>query len=156
MSGSGTAATPILYLCGETAHAEEVVTDLIQRSLFEVLTTTSASQASDILSERPDIECLLTEQTLPDADVLSFLDDIKSDRPELPVVLYAAESSEELATEAISVGVDGYLRHEDTADSFDALAETICETIEENWTAIALRERMKELQGIQQVTQLQR
>ena len=154
MPGSGTAATPILYLCGETAHVEDAVADLEQRPAFEVLTATTASRAIEILSERPDIRCLLTGQTLPDADVFSFLDDIQSEHPELPVVLYPAESSEELAIEAISAGVDEYLAHEETADSFDVLVETICEAIDQSWTTVALRERLKELQAIQQVTRV--
>lgn len=154
MSEAGTAATPILYLGGETAHADDIAASLDQHSEFDVVRAVTASEAREILSTRSDIECLLTAQSLPDTDGLAFLEAIRSEYPALPVVFYPTRSSEALVIEALSADATEYLQYEDTDEHLDELVGVIREAIDENWMTLALRERLKELEAIQQVTHL--
>lgn len=56
------------------------------------------------------IDCVVSDYDLPDRDGLALLADVQDLAPNLPVFLYTAKGSEEVAAEAIRAGVTGYLR----------------------------------------------
>jgi len=146
--------TPILYIPSETRQTSGVETGLREQPMYEVLTTNTASEVTQILFERPDIECLICPAHLQSIDCFSFIELIRRSHPDLPIVLHPTNGSEELAAKAISAGVTEYLPYSESPGHISELAKTIEAAIDSNWTLLTLRERLKELRGIRKIANL--
>lgn len=79
----------------------------------EALAVTATATPGDILDELDTVDCLVSGYRLPDMDGLELLRAVRRTHPELPVVLFVADGSEEVACEAIAHGVTGYVRRND-------------------------------------------
>jgi len=73
---------------------------------------------------QPDV--VVTEYRLPDGTGLELLDELQSTYPMLPVVVYTAHGSEQIASECIEAGVSAYI-----PKGGDAAAERLVDAIEE-------------------------
>lgn len=146
--------TPILYVTGEASHASTVASSLQENSPYGVITVRTATEARRELNERSDIRCLLCGEPLPDEGVFEFIESVRRVHPDLPVVFYPTEGSEALAVRAISADVTEYLTHSDDADHVEELADTIRSATDDSLRILSLRERIKELRGIKEVTNL--
>ncbi|MDZ7745611.1 MAG: response regulator [Halobacteriales archaeon] len=67
-------------------------------------------------------DCIVSEYVLPDDTGVAFLERIRADRPELPFVIFTAEGSETVASEAISADVTEYMRKRSSLEQFELLA----------------------------------
>jgi len=67
---------------------------------------------------------------MPDRDGLEFLATVRESRPELPFVLFSGKGSEEIAAEAISAGVDDYIRKETGTEQYAVLANRILSLVD--------------------------
>jgi PAS domain S-box-containing protein len=76
---------------------------------MRIETATSASEGLDYLAEH-DIDCVVSGYDLPDRTGVEFLEAVRGEYPELPVLLYTATGSEAIASDAISAGVTDYVR----------------------------------------------
>lgn len=109
-----------------------------------------ARRASDGLARLEEgIDCIVSAYELPGDNGIEFLDAVRDRWGELPFILVVGEGSEELASEAISKGVSGYLqngasgtrtrlasriehlveRHRSSVNEFERLAESIPEVL---------------------------
>ncbi|GAB3671454.1 GAF domain-containing protein [Halopiger thermotolerans] len=77
-----------------------------------------------------DVDCVVSDYELPDADGIEFLEAVRDEYPDLPFILFTAGGSEAVASEAISAGVTEYLRKDDGADRYAALADRIVDAVE--------------------------
>jgi PAS domain S-box-containing protein len=84
---------------------------------------------------------------LPDGTGIELLRTVREERPDLPFVLFTDEESEEIASEAISAGVTGYLQRGDTARD-DRLTTRVRDAVAQYRTERELRERVKALAAI--------
>ncbi|WP_408957338.1 bacterio-opsin activator domain-containing protein [Natrinema sp. 74] len=77
----------------------------------------TADAALEALASR-SFDCLLTAQSLPDAETtgLDLLESVRERDPALPVVLAPADGDESLASAAIAAGVSEYVPRDGTAD----------------------------------------
>src|SRR5438552_2006340 len=75
---------------------------------FEV---TAAGSARDGLEQlaRSQVDCVLLDYRLPDADGLECLRKIRQRDPDLPVIVITGAGSEEVAVEAMKLGASDYL-----------------------------------------------
>ena len=144
----------ILYVTAEPARAEEVREGLSELAGFDVLTASNSADALGLLAETPRVACVLSDAPLPDSDVFEFLEAVRSIDPARPFVLYAIEPSTALVERAIAANVAGYLERSAGTDQTHELAITLTTAIDADRTQNALRERLKELEGIQQVSRL--
>lgn len=103
----------------------DLVSDTIQRNgeRIELFSVGSVEEALDIL-EREPIECLITDHHLPGTDGLTFIRRLRDQGCSLPSILFTGKGSENIAGEAISAGVDDYLR-KGGIDKFDLLVNKI-------------------------------
>ena len=69
----------------------------------------TAAAARDRLAAAGSVDCVVSEYDLPDATGLDLLESVREDHPNLPFVLFTGSGSEELASEAIGMGVTDYL-----------------------------------------------
>lgn len=89
---------------------------------FEVLTVNSSQGAIERIEGR-DIDCVITG--LPqELEISELIQVLRSKAPETPVILFTADGSEQIASQAINAGVNQYIvAHEPT--SIDKLNEAV-------------------------------
>ncbi|QLK25336.1 PAS domain S-box protein [Natrinema zhouii] len=137
---------PVRVLCvdgdpdrlAETADALERADDAI-----ETLGATGTSDALERLAET-DVDCIVSEYDLPDADGLALLDAVRTDDEDRPFVLFTDAGSEAVASEAITAGATDYLRRD--ATEYATLAESVCTAVE---TARSELQRQRQLRAIE-------
>jgi len=94
------------------------------------------------------IDCVVSDYEMPRRDGLQFLRVVREEFPELPFVLLTGKGSERVASEAISAGVDDYVRKTDGPDGFDVLVNRVLAAVERRRAAAAADEadrRLREL-----------
>lgn len=97
-----------------------------ERDRIEVLTETHPKDAFERLSEDPSrIDCLVSDHDMPGQTGIELLEDVRSEYPDLPFILYTGKGSEEIASEAISAGVTDYLQKGSDASQYAVLANRI-------------------------------
>ncbi|QCC57659.1 PAS domain S-box protein [Natrinema thermotolerans] len=112
---------------------------------IDTLSATSASEALEYLVDR-EIDCIVSEYDLPDADGLALLEDARSEVDSIPFLLVTGSGSEAIASEAISAGVTDYVRKADDPERDAALADAVVDAVE---AAQRRRERERQLHAVE-------
>lgn len=104
----------------------EVTADVLaeEDERFDLVSVTSSEEALDRL-ETADIDCILSDYDMAEYDGIEFLERVRERDPDLPFILFTGKGSEEVASEAIRVGVTDYLQKEGTLDQYTLLANRI-------------------------------
>ncbi|WP_425601086.1 PAS domain S-box protein [Halosolutus halophilus] len=126
---------------------EAIVPDLRAGDFdIDVRTASTATSALDVLeSDDWRLDCVVSALDLPENDGLSLLYEVRDDRPELPFFLYAAEGSEETASEAISADVTDYAPTEPRDERAAVLGNRIENVVSHQQTELELVERERQL-----------
>ncbi len=95
----------------------EYIPDIVVR------TETNPSNAIERLDEFT-VDCIVSDFDMGSMDGLEFLEAVRVHLPELPFILFTGKGSEEIASEAISVGVTEYLQ-KGGPDGYAVLANRI-------------------------------
>ncbi|RDZ63836.1 hybrid sensor histidine kinase/response regulator [Haloferax sp. Atlit-12N] len=102
-----------------------------EREHITVHTETDPRVAVDrVRRDGPTFDCIVCDYDMPDLDGLDVLASVRAEYPELPVILFTANGSEEVASEAISAGVTDYLRKGDDTSQYQLLANRIENAVE--------------------------
>jgi len=122
----------------------EVVAAFLERAADDltVQSVASVEAAMEVLANE-QIDCVVSDYDMPDRDGLEFLRAVRAEYPSLPFVLFTGKGSEEIASEAISAGVDDYLQKERGTDQYQVLANRIRNLVE-GYRARAAAERHDE------------
>ncbi|MFA9501334.1 PAS domain S-box protein [Natrinema sp. H-ect1] len=112
---------------------------------IDTLSATRASEALEYLADR-EIDCIVSEYDLPDADGLALLEDARSEVDSIPFLLVTGSGSEAIASEAISAGVTDYVRKADDPERDAALADAVVDAVE---AAQRRRERERQLHAVE-------
>jgi len=106
------------------------VTDRLDERIgpVDVVTAETVGEGLDLLADH-DVDCVVAAYALPDRTGVEFLDAVRDDHPDLPFVLFAAEGSEGIASEAIAAGVTDYLPNRRTDGQHDVLADRIADAV---------------------------
>ena len=104
----------------------ELVAVYLQREddRFDVESVTSADDGLDRLSETA-FDCVVSDHDMPGRSGIEFLETVREEHPDLPFILFTGKGSEEVASDAISAGVTGYLQKETGTDQYAVLANQI-------------------------------
>ena len=104
----------------------EVVAEFLEHRHGWLDVETATDAASGIEYVRQDgVDCVVSDYDMPDKDGLEFLRSLRKEYPDLPFILYTGKGSEEIASDAISAGVDDYLQKKATTDQYEVLANRI-------------------------------
>ena len=114
----------VLYVDDEESEA---VVDRFAEAGVEGRTATTAAGTLDRLSSE-SIDGVVASPPLPDGDGIDLLKRVRASHPNLPFVLYPADGSEALASEAIGAGVTDYVAGSD--GDRDRLVETVLDAVE--------------------------
>jgi putative nucleotidyltransferase with HDIG domain len=86
-----------------------VAAALLERSGYAATTTESAEEAMARLQQDPDYDLVLSDVMMPGTDGLTLLDQICSDYPGMPVVMFSAINDFHVVTSAFRRGAIDYL-----------------------------------------------
>ncbi|MGM0447613.1 MAG: PAS domain S-box protein [Methanobacteriota archaeon] len=122
---NGRAAVRVLVVDDEPGYAEVAASLLESRDdRFEATPVESAAAGLDALSAST-FDCVVSDYEMSETDGIELLETVRERHGDLPFVLFTGEGSEAVASEAISAGVDEYLRKGAASDQYARLAAAI-------------------------------
>lgn len=95
---------------------ETMFTELLQAYLerhedraVEVRSARSAADGLDLLASE-QFDCIVSDFSMPGTNGLQFLQQVRTERPTLPFIMFTGQGSEDIASDAISAGVTDYVQ----------------------------------------------
>ena len=86
-----------------------------------------------IRNDDTDFDCIVSDYDMPGLDGLELLQEIRTDYPDLPFVLFTGHGSEAIASEAITAGVTEYLQKGGGTEQYTVLANRVDQVVERYW-----------------------
>jgi len=116
-----------VLIVDDDADVAELTAAYLERTGQAIETTveTEPTDALAHLSGTEEVDCVVSDYDMPEANGLEFLDDVRAIDPDLPFVLFTGKGSEEIASEAISAGVTDYLQKGTGTEQYEVLANRI-------------------------------
>ncbi len=100
-----------ILLVDDDQRYREQVADVLEK-LDDTTSVTPAASAEDALDrlETGSFDCVVSDYRMPETNGIGFAAAVRESWPHLPFVLVTGQGSEEVASEAFSVGVSEYFR----------------------------------------------
>jgi len=96
-----------------------------------VTTETSPTDALDrIRSGGPEFDCVVSDYNMPEMNGIDFLEAVRETHPELPLLLFSGEETNDVAAEIIRAGVTDYLRKGTGTDQYTMLIRRVEHAVE--------------------------
>ncbi len=115
----------ILHVDDEPDFAELTASFLEREGdRFQVETATSGDEGVAVLREA-GFDCVVSDYDMPGQNGIEFLGRVRELHGDLPFILFTGKGSEEVASEAISAGVNDYLQKRPGTERFELLANRI-------------------------------
>ena len=115
-------------------------------------TANSAAEGLAVLADRgvgvDGIDCVVSDYDMPERNGIEFLGAVRGEYPDLPFVLFTGKGSEEIASEAISVGVSDYLQKGSGTEQYDLLANRVTNLARARRSDRMLEERTRRLETL--------
>lgn len=123
----------------------ELTADYLEREQneLEIVTETDPTEAIQRI-ERDTFDCVLSDYKMSPLDGLELLREVR-ERSQIPFLLLTGQGSEEIASEAISIGVTDYLQKGFGLDRYTILANRVVNVVEQHRSQNELRESQKRL-----------
>jgi len=124
-SGGGPASITVLHV-DDDPDMTEVTAEFLERQTerLDVLTETCADEGLDRCDD-PELDCIVSDYDMPEMDGIEFLETVREQHPEMPFILFTGKGSEEVASEAISAGVDDYIQKDVSPEQYELLCNRI-------------------------------
>lgn len=98
----------ILFVEDEEKTREEIAYFLKKQFFQNVYVADNGKEGYELyLTHKPDL--ILTDLTMPVMDGLEMSEKIKSQHPEIPILLITSHFEKEVTEKAVDIGIDGYL-----------------------------------------------
>jgi CheY-like chemotaxis protein len=114
-----------ILVVDDFASIRDFVCDTLQRKGYETLGAANGNQAYQLLSNRPEVNLVLTDYSMPECTGFELLKKIKAN-PEIarvPVVFLTTESSPDKMRDAKEAGLTGWIMRPYKAETFFAQIE---------------------------------
>ncbi|WP_435193786.1 response regulator [Natronomonas sp. EA1] len=127
----------------------DLTQELIEREhdAISIHPVTTPEEALDAIETEP-VDCVVTDYKMASMDGLEFLRTIRRDHPTLPVIFFTGKGSEELASEAISLGVTDYLQKGGGMEQFKLLGNRIDTLVSKQRAEVAAAEANERIREI--------
>ncbi|WP_160134928.1 response regulator [Halococcus salsus] len=97
-----------------------------EHDAIEVTTATSAEAGLERFDAADEpVDCVVSDYDMPGMNGLDFLERVRESNPDLPFVLFTGRGSEEIASEAITAGVNEYVEKRHGTEQYALLANRI-------------------------------
>jgi len=142
----------VLHVDDEPGFADLCATYL-QREDEDLAVTTAmdVEGALDVWTSS-DVDCVVSDYQMPGRDGLDLLAEIRDDDPEVPFVLFTGKGNEDIASRAISAGVDDYLQKDSGTDQYALLATRIRTLVDKTRTERRLRNLKERYEAVAKST----
>jgi PAS domain S-box-containing protein len=125
VDGGGAAPLRVLVVDDEPGFADVAASMLEERDARIDATPVEGPRAAlDRLADA-SFDCVVSDYRMPEADGIELLEAVRDRHGDVPFVLFTGEGSEAVASEAISAGVDEYLRKREATDRYARLADAV-------------------------------
>ncbi|MHA1213002.1 MAG: response regulator [Candidatus Heimdallarchaeota archaeon] len=122
----------------ELLAATKVYLEKVDKN-FQVITASSAKSALKLINTEP-FDVIVSDYQMPNKNGLEFLEDLRSDNVDIPLIIFTGRGREEVAIQALNLGADYYLQKGgDIKSQFSELINLIKKTIEKRAADIAVR-----------------
>ncbi len=78
-----------------------------------------------IRGDDADFDCVISDYNMPEMNGIEFLEAVRETHPELPVLLFSGEETDEIAAEIIRAGLTDYLQKGFGADQYTMLIRRV-------------------------------
>lgn len=120
----------VLHVDDDPAFADLTATLLEQAGDgLEVTTAGDVDAALDLLAVQR-FDCIVSDYDMPGRNGIEFLETIRESGDDVPFILFTGKGSEEIASRAVSAGVDDYLQKETGTEQYTVLANRIGNYVE--------------------------
>ena len=96
------------------------------------ISVTTANDPAVVTDQVDEFDCIVADYAMPDIDGLELLRQVRNRDEEVPFILYTSKGSEDIASEAISLGVTDYLAKRGGPERFVRLAHRIENVVDAN------------------------
>jgi DNA-binding NtrC family response regulator len=110
---------PKILIVDDEESLVETLQVLLKREGFDTIAALSGSEAIEKLSESPDV--VLTDIRMPKVSGIDVLAEVRSQRPDVPVVLMTAQASLQSAIQAVNQGAFYYVQKPFTNEELIAI-----------------------------------
>ncbi|WP_336336779.1 PAS domain S-box protein [Haloarcula brevis] len=114
---------------------------------FSVETASNADEALAWL-DAATFDCIVSDYDMPGRNGIEFLEAVREEYPDLPLILFTGKGSEEVASDAISAGVTDYLQKDGGTDQYTLLANRVENAVAARQSATAAKRRRHRLEQI--------
>lgn len=136
----------VLYVDTDPAFKDRVASFFSSTSNdIQIHHVSTVSEALDSLS-MDRFDCLVTDYQLSDMHGIDLLEEIRSEWPNFPVILFTDQGNEQIASQAITSGISDYLRKEATSDQFTVLKHRIENLVQQHR---AIKQQKRQLDAIE-------
>jgi PAS domain S-box-containing protein len=132
----------------------ELAALLLERESASLSVTTETNVAAGLERiESSPVDCVVSDYDMPRLDGLEFLRAVREREPDLPFVLFTGKGSEEIASAAISAGVNDYLQKVSGTDQFAVLANRIENLVSQARAEATLERKIRQQEVIATLAQ---
>ncbi|MEF8974496.1 MAG: PAS domain-containing protein [Haloarcula sp.] len=138
----------LLHVDDEPDFAETAAAFLERENdRLRVETASNAEEALERL-EAAAFDCIVSDYDMPGRTGIEFLEAVREEYPDLPLVLFTGKGSEEVASDAISAGVTDYLQKEGGTDQYTLLANRVQNAVSARQSATEAKRRRHRLEQV--------
>ena len=138
----------LLHVDDEPDFAETAAAFLKKENdRLRVETASNAENALERL-EASTFDCIVSDYDMPERNGIEFLEAVREEYPDLPLILFTGKGGEEVASDAISAGVTDYLQKEMGTDQYTLLANRVQNAVEARQSATEAERRRHRLEQI--------
>jgi PAS domain S-box-containing protein len=138
----------LLHVDDEPDFAETAAAFLERENdRFHVETASTAGDALEQL-DAAAFDCIVSDYDMPGTNGIEFLETVREEFPDLPLILFTGKGSEEVASDAISAGVTDYLQKDGGRDQYTLLANRVQNAVSARQSATAAKRRRHRLEQI--------
>ena len=139
-----------VLLVDDDAAMAQLTAEFLERELDDatITTLTDPTAAVTALSDG-GYDCVVSDFDMPRIDGLELLERVRDAGVEIPFVLFTGKGSEEIASRAISAGVDEYLQ-KGGPEEYPVLANNIENLVEKHWAEQQVRQGFLAIESAQE------
>ncbi|GGM30537.1 PAS domain S-box protein [Haloarcula argentinensis] len=150
-AGVGDARVRVLYV-GTDSDDTETLSTALERECDSLMVETVRTATEAVARLADDtVDFLVSDYDLPERNGIELLETVRDEYPALPFIIYTAQGSEAVASEAISAGVTDYLRKEPGAEQYAGLVNRIRDAVDHSRSQQAVSERNRALQSYERM-----
>jgi PAS domain S-box-containing protein len=118
----------VLHVDDDLDFADLTATFLERKN--ERMSVETTDSVADALGRIGDVDCVVSDFDMPGTNGIEFLERLRDDHPDLPFILFTGKGSEDVASDAIAVGVTDYLQKNPGSGQYTVLANRIENAVE--------------------------